>query len=131
MTTVIPSLSTIRSMMPGERRLGRRLESLLEDDSLSTYKKLGLKFPLSGAGIEAGGRTTTVRLNYRNTREILNLGKSFLQVHDVDDDHVPLIAREAAGTGEYFRHFDFFSEEAIYTARCIKKWNVRRHFLTI
>ncbi|WP_232802285.1 nuclease-related domain-containing DEAD/DEAH box helicase [Alloalcanivorax mobilis] len=37
MATVIPSLSTIRKMTPGERRLGQRLESLLEDDYTVWY----------------------------------------------------------------------------------------------
>jgi len=37
MATVIPSLSTIRGMTPGERRLGQRLESLLEDDYTVWY----------------------------------------------------------------------------------------------
>ncbi|MFT6635976.1 MAG: hypothetical protein ACJAUE_001883 [Alcanivorax sp.] len=32
MATVIPNLSTIRGMTKGERRLGQRLETLLEDD---------------------------------------------------------------------------------------------------
>lgn len=37
MATVIPNLSTIRSMTRGERRLGQRLESLLEDDYTVWY----------------------------------------------------------------------------------------------
>ena len=37
MATVIPSLGTIRGMTPGERRLGQRLESLLEDDYTVWY----------------------------------------------------------------------------------------------
>ena len=37
MATVIPNLSTIRGMTKGERRLGQRLESLLEDDYTVWY----------------------------------------------------------------------------------------------
>ena len=37
MATVIPTLSTIRGMTPGERRLGQRLETLLEDDYTVWY----------------------------------------------------------------------------------------------
>ena len=37
MATIIPSLSTIRRMTPGERRLGQRLETLLEDDYTVWY----------------------------------------------------------------------------------------------
>ena len=103
---------------------------LLYDDAQSIYKKRSLKFPLSSAGIEARGRTTILRLNYRNTREILSFAydfaKDFLQAQDTDDDHVPLIAPEVAGTSgplPQFRKFDNFKDEAHYIARCIHKWH--------
>ena len=104
---------------------------LLYDDAQSIYKKRSLKFPLSSAGIEARGRTTILRLNYRNTREILSFAydfaKDFLQAQDADDDHIPLIAPEVAGTSgplPQFRRFDHFNEEATYIARCISQWRV-------
>ncbi|WP_370233221.1 DEAD/DEAH box helicase [Alloalcanivorax venustensis] len=103
---------------------------LLYDDAQSIYKKRSLKFPLSSAGIEARGRTTILRLNYRNTREILSFAydfaKDFLQAQDADDDHIPLIAPEVAGTGgpqPQFRRFEEFDDEAHYIARCILKWH--------
>tara|TARA_Y100001963_G_scaffold140299_1_gene207161 strand:- start:938 stop:1792 length:855 start_codon:yes stop_codon:yes gene_type:complete len=37
MATVIPNLNTLRNMTPGERRLGQRLETLLEDDYTVWY----------------------------------------------------------------------------------------------
>ncbi|MCQ6261371.1 nuclease-related domain-containing protein [Alloalcanivorax profundimaris] len=37
MATVIPNLSTLRNMTPGERCLGQRLETLLEDDYTVWY----------------------------------------------------------------------------------------------
>ncbi|WP_197477590.1 nuclease-related domain-containing protein, partial [Alcanivorax sp. HI0044] len=37
MATVIPNLSTLRGMTAGERRLGQRLETLLEDDYTVWY----------------------------------------------------------------------------------------------
>ena len=37
MAIIIPNLSTLRRMMPGERRLGQRLETLLEDDYTVWY----------------------------------------------------------------------------------------------
>src|SRR5690606_8421492 len=44
----------------------------LYDDAQSIYKKKrGLGFSLASVGIQAQGRTTVLRLNYRNTREIL------------------------------------------------------------
>ena len=104
---------------------------LLYDDAQSIYKKRSLKFPLSSAGIEARGRTTILRLNYRNTREILSFAydfaKDFLQAQDADDDHIPLIAPEVAGSSgppPQFRKFDNFNDEAYYIARCVRKWHV-------
>jgi len=71
---------------------------LLYDDAQSIYKKRSLKFPLSSAGIQARGRTTILKLNYRNTREILSyaydFAKDFLQAHDADDDHIPSSPRK-------------------------------------
>ncbi|MFP1683447.1 nuclease-related domain-containing protein [Alloalcanivorax sp. C16-1] len=37
MAVIIPNLSTVRRMTPGERRLGQRLETLLEDDYTVWY----------------------------------------------------------------------------------------------
>ncbi len=103
---------------------------LLYDDAQSIYKKRSLKFPLSSAGIEARGRTTILRLNYRNTREILSFAydfaKDFRQAEDADDDHIPLIAQEVAGTSgpqPQFRTFDNFSNEAHYIPRRIRRWH--------
>ena len=103
---------------------------LLYDDAQSIYKKRSLKFPLSSAGIQARGRTTILKLNYRNTREILryayDFAKDFLQAQDADEDHIPLIAPEVAGASgpaPEFRKFDTFNDEAHYVARCIRKWH--------
>ena len=103
---------------------------LLYDDAQSIYKKRSLKFPLSSVGIEARGRTTILKLNYRNTREILrfayDFAKDFLQAQDADEDHIPLIAPEVAGTSgpePQFRNFDSFNDEAHYIARCVRKWH--------
>jgi len=103
---------------------------LLYDDAQSIYKKKNaLKFPLSSVGIQARGRTTILKLNYRNTREILrfayDFAKDFLQVQDADDDHIPLIAPEVAGASgpaPQLRKFNNFNDEAHYIARCISKW---------
>jgi hypothetical protein len=52
-------------------------------------------------GVQAQGRTTILRLNYRNTLEILSLARAF--AHDLltertdDDDGIPLITPESAG----------------------------------
>lgn len=102
---------------------------LLYDDAQSIYRKRSLKFPLSSAGIQARGRTTILKLNYRNTREILGFAyefaRDFLEVEDADEDHIPLIAPEVAGASgpaPAFRQFDSHEEEAHYIARCVSKW---------
>lgn len=103
---------------------------LLYDDAQAIYHKKTLKFPLSSAGIQARGRTTILKLNYRNTREILTFAyefaRDFLQAQDADEDHVPLIAPEVAGASgpnPVFRHFDSATEESQYVARCVQKWH--------
>lgn len=103
---------------------------LLYDDAQSIYKrKFGLGFTLSSVGIQAKGRTTVLRLNYRNTREILHLAYEFarhyLNPQATDEDHIPLIEPEAAGTrgpAPVTRHFDTLGEEIQFTIKCFKKW---------
>lgn len=103
---------------------------LLYDDAQSIYQKQSLKFPLSTAGIQARGRTTILKLNYRNTREILtfayDFAKDFLQSHDADDDHIPLIKPEVAGVSgptPAFRLRHNAENEARYIAHCVKRWH--------
>ena len=51
---------------------------LLYDDAQSIYRKTkGLGFALSSVGVKAAGRTTILRLNYRNSREILKFAYDF------------------------------------------------------
>ncbi len=102
---------------------------LLYDDAQSIYQKSSLKFPLSSAGVQARGRTTILKLNYRNTREILtfayDFAQDFLKAQDADDDHIPLIAPEVAGVSgpkPAFRHFSSAHDEARYLLHCIQTW---------
>lgn len=102
---------------------------LLYDDAQSIYRKQSLKFPLSTAGIQARGRTTILKLNYRNTREILtfayDFAKDFLQAHEADDDHIPLIEPEVAGVNgptPAFRLRQSTEDEARYIAHCVNRW---------
>lgn len=103
---------------------------LLYDDAQSIYKKSGgLGFSLSSVGIQAKGRTTILRLNYRNTREILEcayeFARHYLEPGRRDDDEVPLVEPEAAGkTGVQpaIRKFDSVEKEADYAGQCIRKW---------
>lgn len=102
---------------------------LLYDDAQSIYQKSSLKFPLSSAGVQARGRTTILKLNYRNTREILSFAydfaRDFLEAQDADEDHIPLIAPEVAGVSgpkPAFRCFSSAYDEAHYLVRCIQTW---------
>lgn len=102
---------------------------LMYDDAQSIYSRQQLGFPLSSAGIQARGRTTILKLNYRNTREILtfayDFAKEYLQAQDADDDHVPLIQPEVAGASgpmPVYRSFNNVTEEYQYIVRCVEKW---------
>ncbi len=103
---------------------------LLYDDAQSIYKKgKTMDFSLSSVGIKARGRTTILKLNYRNTREILEFAYKFAQEFivetDSDDDHIPIIAPESAGgSGPYpvVRAFDDERQEYDFIVRCITKW---------
>lgn len=75
---------------------------LLYDDAQAIYATGGRrKFSFASVGIQAQGRTTILRLNYRNTLEVLATAKAFandiLTTHEADEDHVPVIAPESAG----------------------------------
>lgn len=104
---------------------------LLYDDAQSIYrKKSGLSFTLSSVGIKAQGRTTVLRLNYRNTREILgfayDFAANFLEPKSADDDHIPLIRPEAAGcSGPHpaFRRQPSLEAELTYATHCVQKWH--------
>lgn len=104
---------------------------LLYDDAQSIYqKKSRLKFTLSSVGIKAQGRTTILRLNYRNTREILafayDFASAFLQPSEADEDHIPLIRPEAAGIAgprPAFRYHQNLADQVHYAVQCIRKWH--------
>jgi hypothetical protein len=103
---------------------------LLYDDAQSIYQKRSrLQFTLSSVGIKAQGRTTILRLNYRNTREILafayDFASGFLPPSEADEDHIPLIRPEAAGTTgprPAFRLHQNLADEIRYATQCIRKW---------
>lgn len=103
---------------------------LLYDDAQSIYqRKRGLDFSLSSVGIQARGRTTILKINYRNTREILgfayDFAKEFMQQKTVDDDHIPLIEPEMAGVSGLAPNFSLLrtaDEEMAYIARCLQQW---------
>ena len=103
---------------------------LLYDDAQSIYHRSGLGFSLSSVGVQARGRTKVLKLNYRNTSQILNFAYEFakevLQEKSSGDDHVPLIKPETAGVAgpkPTFKQLDSFEEEARFAAHCVAKWH--------
>jgi superfamily I DNA/RNA helicase len=75
---------------------------LLYDDAQSINgKKRPANFSFKSVGIQAQGRTTILRVNYRNTNEILECAYSFakdiLAPADADEDGIPLVEPEMAG----------------------------------
>lgn len=76
---------------------------LLYDDAQSIYdNNKGIDFTLSSVGIRARGRTSVLKINYRNSQEILIAAERFLR-HFVktselnDDDDIPMLSIESAG----------------------------------
>jgi len=99
---------------------------LLYDDAQSIYKKHNaLKFSLSSVGIKARGRTTILKLNYRNSREILEFAYKFAEEFISAEESDEVIAPESAGgsgPAPVFRLFEQQSEEFDYVMRCVNKW---------
>lgn len=75
---------------------------VLYDDAQNIYgKRDRRRFTWKELGVQAQGRTTILKLNYRNTLEILSVARGFasdLLIESAgEDDGVPLIAPESAG----------------------------------
>ncbi|RLD18454.1 MAG: DNA helicase II [Bacteroidetes bacterium] len=101
---------------------------LLYDDAQSIYKKKALDFSLSSVGVQARGRTTILKLNYRNTTEVLDyayrFAKHYLSPAASDEDHIPLVEPQSAGRHgfkPYLKQLPSFDEEASYVARNLKR----------
>ncbi|RYU70354.1 DNA helicase II [Aliivibrio finisterrensis] len=101
---------------------------LLYDDAQSIYKKKNnLDFSLASVGIQAQGRTTVLRLNYRNTREILSFSYNFAKQYFENSDakEIPLIHPESAGiTGTHpvVKKFSTMDQEVEYAIKCLVHW---------
>ncbi|MBX9798522.1 MAG: NERD domain-containing protein [Burkholderiaceae bacterium] len=75
---------------------------VLYDDAQSIYngpKKL--RFSFSSVGVQAKGRTTILKLNYRNTAEILAVARAFaddlLSTKDTEEDQMPTVQPMSTG----------------------------------
>lgn len=73
---------------------------LLYDDAQSIYGRHRHRFSFKSVGVQAQGRTTILRLNYRNTAEVLKVAYDFakdvLTPEEADEDSIPLILPETA-----------------------------------
>jgi superfamily I DNA/RNA helicase len=103
---------------------------LLYDDAQSIYQKGRLGFSLSSVGIQARGRTRVLKLNYRNTRQILQFAYAFAQAyvqeHDADEDQIPLIKPEAGGgdgAPPVLREFNSTDQESRFIVKCLAHWH--------
>jgi superfamily I DNA and RNA helicase len=103
---------------------------LLYDDAQSIYKKQkGLGFSLSSVGIEAAGRTTILKINYRNTKEISHFAymfaKNYFTSVAATDDQIPLIEPEsigARGPQPVVQRISRVEEEIAYSLKCLRAW---------
>ncbi|SFW55697.1 UvrD/REP helicase N-terminal domain-containing protein [Luteibacter sp. UNCMF366Tsu5.1] len=99
---------------------------VLYDDTQNIYGKAERRrFSWKSVGIDAVGHTTILKLNYRNTLEILSVAKAFIEAQSDptsdSDDGQPTIAPESAGRRgpipELLRADDRAGEAAIIVAR--------------
>jgi Superfamily I DNA and RNA helicases len=75
---------------------------VLYDDAQNIYRdRRSADFSFAKVGIQAQGRTTILRLNYRNTLEVLAVARTFasslLAERGAEEDGVPMVAPESAG----------------------------------
>ncbi len=75
---------------------------VLYDDAQSIYELARSKqFSFKSVGIQARGRTTILKINYRNTRQILQtaslVAADLLTADDKDDDGIPLLKPVSCG----------------------------------
>ncbi|MCW5653573.1 3'-5' exonuclease [Hydrogenophaga sp.] len=75
---------------------------LLYDDAQSIYERArSRQFSFKSVGVQAQGRTTILKINYRNTRQILQtaslIAADLLTADDKDDDGIPLVKPVSCG----------------------------------
>jgi hypothetical protein len=92
---------------------------VLYDDAQSIYQKKRRKLTFSRLGVEARGRTEILKINYRNTREVLSVAldcaRSILQAREsADGDDIPLVMPDSAGRNgpvPVFRRYGSMQDE--------------------
>ncbi len=101
---------------------------LLYDDAQTIYqRKNKLKFSLSSVGIQAQGRTTILKLNYRNTREILQFAYEFAREYlSHGDAEIPLVTPESSGRNgdaPVIEHCETLEQEVAFVLHCLQVWH--------
>ncbi|BEO60059.1 DNA helicase [Serratia marcescens] len=105
---------------------------LMYDDAQSLYRReRALNFSLASVGIQAQGRTSILRVNYRNPQRILDFAYAFSR--DYFEKHhnqeVPLVLPEACGDeGKVPDLVQCGSAEE--EARCVVSWLTQKYALT-
>jgi len=111
---------------------------LLYDDAQSIYSaERQLNFSLSSVGIKAKGRTTVLKMNYRNTQEVFQFAdrfaKRYLQATDadkaLDDDQIPVVAAQSVGRSGItpkLRQFASFAEEVRKITAWLQQWHQQK-----
>lgn len=75
---------------------------LLYDDAQSIYERSrSRQFSFKSVGVQAQGRTTILKINYRNTKQILQtaslIAADLLTADDKDDDGIPMLKPISCG----------------------------------
>lgn len=104
---------------------------LLYDDAQAIYKNTQRrKFSFASVGIQAKGRTSIMRINYRNTAEVLALAYEFaketISPCDADEDGIPVIAPESAGRHgniPLIKHCRNLKAEIDYIIGCFRQYH--------
>ena len=100
---------------------------VLYDDAQSIYQKSRRKLSFAKLGIEAKGRTEILKINYRNTTEVLALAmecaESVLEDgRETAEDDMPLVMPQSAGRSgplPSLQRFEGGLQEAAYVAQTI------------
>ena len=105
---------------------------VMYDDAQSIYQQATKrKFSFKSVGIDAQGRTTVFKINYRNTREVLRVATAFaadlLAQYDADEDHVPTLAPISVGRvgpAPLFIQLPSLNDETSWVANHLRKAHV-------
>lgn len=102
---------------------------LMYDDAQSLYRReRALNFSLASVGIQAQGRTSVLRVNYRNPCRILNFAYAFSR--DYFDSHhnqeLPLVLPEACGEAGDIPDIELCQSEAEEACRVVA-WLMDKH----